>query len=101
MKGTSNNMKRKLAQMMAGPDTNLEVGLGGMADAETLETMPGSLRVAMKCNGIAMMMTPRQARALAETFEKNPDTPKNNLGWIPETLRQVADEIDEKVAKHN
>lgn len=101
MKGISGNLERKLAQMMAGPDTNLQIGLGGNAELVMLETVPGSLRVAMACNGVAMMLTPRQARALAETFEKNPGTKAHNLEWIPETLRSVADEIDAKVTKHN
>lgn len=102
MKGISNNMERKLAQMMAGPDTHLQIGLGGMAELVSGETLPGSLRVAMSCNGIAMMMTPRQARAMAESFEARGEELKvNNLEWIPQTLREVADEIDAKVAKHN
>jgi hypothetical protein len=102
VKDISNNMERKLAQMMAGPDTNLVIGLGGNMELETGDTQPGSLRVAMTCNGVAMMMTPRQARALAANFEaRGTELKAHNLEWIPQTLREVADEIDAKVAKHN
>lgn len=88
--------------MMAGPDTHLQIGLGGMAELVTGDTLPGSLRVAMSCNNIAMMMTPRQARALADNFSAQGEKLKaHNLEWIPQTLREVADEIDAKVAKHN
>jgi hypothetical protein len=98
----SNNMRRKMAQMMAGPDSNLQIGLGGMAELENGETLPGSLRVAMSCNGIAMMMTPRQARALADTFDgRAAETKAHDLEWIPKLLREVADEIDAKVREHN
>lgn len=101
MKGLSNNARRKLAQMFAGPDTKLEIGLGGNAFADNLETVPGSLRVAMACNGVAMMLTPRQARNLAEALEQHPKMKEAELQWVPQTLREVADEIDAKVAKHN
>lgn len=100
--GVSNNMMRKLGQMMAGPGGHLEIGLGGNMELETGETQPGSLRVAMSCNGIAMMMTPRQARAMADSFDAQVEGLKaHKLEWIPQTLREVADEIDAKVAKQN
>lgn len=97
----SNNMMRKLGQMMSAPG-DLVIGLGGMAELETGQTEPGSLRVAMTCNGIALMLNPRQARAMADSFDKQGDQMKaHKLEWIPQTLREVADEIDAKVAKHN
>ena len=98
----SNNMERKLAQMMGPGDDPLKIGLGGEMCIDTGEDRPGSLRVAMTRGGVAMMMTPRNARLLAERFESHPaELEKHNLQWIPQTLREVADEIDAKIKQHN
>lgn len=95
-------MERKLAQMMGPGSEPLTIGLGGEMFADTGEERPGSLRVAVARSGMAVMMTPRQARVLAERFDEHPGgLKKHNLEWIPQTLREVADEIDAKVRQHN
>lgn len=101
MKGLSNNVTKKLQRMFAPGPEELTIGLGGMAGLDTGESEPGSLRVAMTRGDVLIQLTPRQARVMASDFEKHPGYATAGIEWIPQTLREVADEIDAKVAKHN
>lgn len=101
----SGNMRRKLAMMFSGPpDARLVIGLHGMTEIDTGSTTPGSLRVYMEMNGVMIVMSPKKARDMADIFEGplfGAETIQHKCEWIPQTLRQVCDEIDARVARHN
>lgn len=101
MTGISNNMERKLAKMLGPGDDPLTIGLSGEIGIDDGRDCPGSLRVAMSRNGVMMRLTPRQARILAARYEQHPGFAEANIAWLPQTLREVADEIDAKVKQHN
>lgn len=92
---------KKLGKMMADNGAPLQIGLYG-EDFLSGVTVPGSLRVAMERGGIVMLLSPAKARALADAFDKrNNDPGYKSVEWIPQTLREIADEIDKRISALN
>lgn len=102
MAWVSTRTEEGLAKMLAAKGGDLVIGLGGEAATEGGEALPGSLRVAVTRNDIIVMMSPKEARALADRFDAHPEQCREaGVEWIPQTLREVADEIDDKIKQHN
>ena len=100
MRYVSGKIEKKLRRMFFGGDGHLTIGLAGEARIETGEDEPGSYRVAMTCNNVVIMMSPAEARIVAERYETE-EAKKCGVYWIAQTLREVADEIDGKIRQQH
>jgi hypothetical protein len=69
---------------------------GGITVGKVLVAGVG-VRIAMLCDGRLVHMSPAAARRLAADFD-TAEALAHDLGWIAETLRECADEIDAATA---
>lgn len=82
------------AAMTAPPGASLTVGLSWVGDSK-------GWRVMMAIHTSALMLGPKDARALAATYDRHHQEPEwrgktTGLEWVAPELRKLADEAEQK-----